>query len=307
MARHLILGAGAVARHLNTSLLRAGDDVIIGSRSGTGVPGAVSVSLDAAEPDAVSRAANGCRTIFVCTNPPYHRWPQLWPPVIEAAISAAKSSGARIVLMGNLYGYGPGHRLMDESTPLEATHAKGLVRIRLWRRLQEAHRRGEVEATEIRASDYFGPGAGSQAHLGDSFFEALRRSRTARVIGDPGALHSWAYLPDIAAALAAAARTDTAFGQAWLVPHAPARSRLEVADAVNGLYGTSGRVRGIPRALLSALAPFVPLFREVRDVDYQFRQEFNVDSSRSERVLGLQPTSFENALRVTAESYGAPG
>lgn len=39
--------------------------------------------------------------------------------------------------------------------------------------------------------------------------------------------------------------------------------------------------------------------REVRAVSYQFTEPFEVDSSRSERTLGLAPTGWDEAVAAT--------
>ncbi|MGO7983622.1 NAD-dependent epimerase, partial [Rhizobium johnstonii] len=101
----------------------------------------------------------------------YHRWVTEWPPVFDAAIAAARASGAALVVMGNLYPYGEPTGPMSESTPEITTETKGLVRRDGWARVREAGLRGDIRAVEVRASDYFGPGAGPTAHLGSRFFD----------------------------------------------------------------------------------------------------------------------------------------
>jgi len=56
---------------------------------------------------AVAGAAAGARIIVHAVNPPNYRdWLGLALPMLENSIAAAKSSGARVVLPGNIYNYG---------------------------------------------------------------------------------------------------------------------------------------------------------------------------------------------------------
>ena len=130
----LIIGAGEIGRRLAARLLDSGAEVTLASRSGTGVPGARAVALDAADATAVARAAKDADTVFLVTSPPqYHRWAELWPPVVDAALAASR--GRDLVVMSNLYAYGRARMPMTEHSPLQPAESKGAVRAELWRRV----------------------------------------------------------------------------------------------------------------------------------------------------------------------------
>jgi nucleoside-diphosphate-sugar epimerase len=303
MATRLVIGAGSVGGLLAERLLARGDLVRVATRSGTRVAGAAAVALDAKDADAVASAATGVDTIFLCTNPPYPDWAEEWPPTFEAVIAAGERNGADVVVMGNLYAYGPVTQPMRESDPLAATEEKGRIRAAGWERLKAANDAGRMRAVEVRASDYFGAHAGPNAHLGSRFFGPLLKGRTARVIGDPTLEHSWAYLPDIVSTLVAAADHPGEWGRAWHTPHSSALPRTAIAAQVRERFGGSGRVRPYPRALMSALGQVSPDIREVVHVDYQFTRPFLVDSTESERLLGVSATRWNDALAATVASY----
>jgi hypothetical protein len=52
-------------------------------------------------------AAKGASVIYQCLNAPYPRWPELFPPLQHGVLAAAEGSGALLVSLENLYGYGP--------------------------------------------------------------------------------------------------------------------------------------------------------------------------------------------------------
>ncbi len=300
MARYLILGAGPVAAALASRLLDAGHHVATATRSGTRLAGTEPLQLDATDTEALAHAARGAEAVYVCTNPPYHQWATQWPPLIDSVSAAAARTGARIVLMGNLYAYGVPDGPMQEDSPLQPADTKGKVRQQAWERLLQVQAEGRIQATEVRASDYFGPGAQAHAHLGPRFLRPVLDSKTAWVVGDPTLAHSWAYLPDIAATLEAAS-VEAAMGQAWLVPHSSHQTRVAVMEQVNAMAGSRGRIQSYPGLLWTLGGKFSPALREIGASSYQFLHSFVVDSSHTERVLGVGATPFEQALQASID------
>ncbi|MBX0300067.1 NAD-dependent epimerase/dehydratase family protein [Cryobacterium sp. 1639] len=302
MPTHLIVGAGWIGRELARQLVARGDNVTVATRSGTAVAGGTARMLDASDPVAFVLAAERMDTIFLCTNPPYPDWARRWPPVFAAAIAAASVTGATLVSMGNLYPYGSPTGPMTEHSPETTTESKGLIRRAGWRRMLDAHERGEIRAVEVRASDYFGPGVSGTAHLGQAFFSAVLASKTARVVGRGDLVHSWSYIPDIAATLIAAAGYTGSWGRIWHVPSG-AHSRTEIATQLNARYTSHGVVAGYPDWMLRSLGAVSPLMREVYRSSYQFQVPYVIDSLETERELGVAATAWDEALVTVAESY----
>ncbi|GAA3894030.1 NAD-dependent epimerase/dehydratase family protein [Leifsonia kafniensis] len=302
MSHHLVVGAGLIGRPVAERLAARGDAVTIATRSGSPAAGVTARALDASDPDAFSHAAAGMSTIFLCTNPKYTTWATDWPPIFDAAIAAASASGANLVVMGNLYPYGsPTAPMTEHSLPL-TTEKKGLIRQAGWAKVRAAHERGDIRAVEVRASDYFGPGSGGTAHLGEAFFTAILRSKTAHIVGIPSVNHSWSYLPDIATTLIAAADYAGDWGRIWHVPSG-SYNRDEIARQLNVQYGTGGKVSGYPQWMLKSLGALNPMMKEVSASSYQFVVPYIIDSTETERELGVSATDWDEALFTTASSY----
>ena len=138
MQKHLVVGAGLIGRPLAERLATRGDSVSIATRTGSAAAGATARVLDASDPAALIRAAAGVSNIFLCTNPPYTDWAARWPPIFDATIVAASKTGARIVMMGNLYPYGSPNGVMTEHSPETTAEGKGRIRLAGW---AQRHRR----------------------------------------------------------------------------------------------------------------------------------------------------------------------
>ena len=316
MTRHVILGKGPIGSTLARQLADTGDEVLVLSRSGApsadGVTGQGADSpirhaaVDSADAAALTRAAQGADVLYNCINPPYHRWPTLWPPIADAILATAEATGAVLVTTGNLYGYGAGTQLMREDSPLASTETKGRVRIAMWRQAERRHRDGRVRATEVRGSDYVGPGALDHAHAGPRMLEPLLAGRPLHPIGASDVPHTWTYLADFARALAAAGSTEAAWGRAWHVPSPQALTFRQVAAWFADAAGApQPRIRPLPMTAVRLLGIGSPMLREVFAMGYQFVEPFVMDSTVSQNVLGLAPTPWDTIVAETLAWWGS--
>lgn len=303
MTRQLVLGAGLIGAQLASRLAGRGDEVLVGTRHGTVVDGCTAVQLDASDADAVTRAAEDADTIFVLTNPAYTSWAKDWPPVYAATIDAAERTGAALVVMGNLYPYGLSLAPMTEHSPEITTEAKGLVRKAGWHAVREASDAGRLRGAEVRASDYFGPGATGTAHLGEAFFTSILKSKTARGVGGVELDHSWSYVPDIVTTLVAAAGWSGDWGRVWHVPSGAPHPRAEIAAQLNAIYGTSGEAGAYPLWALRTLGLVSPMMHEIAESSYQFTSPFVIDATETCRLLDIEETPWHEALLTTSEWY----
>jgi nucleoside-diphosphate-sugar epimerase len=307
MALHVIVGKGPVGTTTAELLATQGHRVRVLSRSGGTSTGAVEHRrVDAADPDALTAAARGAAAVYNAVNPAYHRWPTDWPPVAAALLSAAERTGAVLVTMSNLYGYGRPSGPMTPETPLAAVDVKGRVRIRMWADALALHEAGRVRVTEARAADFVGPQVpAAHSHLTRQL-PALRAGRRAWVVGDPDVPRSWAYLPDVAATLATLGTDERALGRAWHVPSAPPRSqRQALADLAEALAAPPARVSPIPWPVLRGIGLVSPMMREVVDVRHQFDQEFVIDAGATTATFGLTATPWEEIVRATVGAVPA--
>ncbi|MER6127637.1 NAD-dependent epimerase/dehydratase family protein [Streptomyces sp. NPDC001795] len=303
MSLHVVIGFGPAGAATARLLAEEGHSVRVVTKSGRSAePGIEHVALDATDSKRLIDAAQGAAAIHSCAAPPYHRWASEWPPLASSLCAAAEATGAVLVMLGNLYGYGPVDGPMTEELPLAATGPKGRVRAAVWEQAQKLHQQGRIKAVEVRASDFFGPGVTDGGHLAARVMPRLLRGKPVSTLGDPDAPHSWTYLPDVAKALVEVADEERAWGRAWHVPTEPALSTREMVDRLAAQSETGPvAVRRLPPAVLGVAAVFSPMIRELKEVRYQFDRPFVVDSSDYEAEFAVRATPVDEQVKATVD------
>ncbi|GAA0368972.1 NAD-dependent epimerase/dehydratase family protein [Streptomyces blastmyceticus] len=303
MSLHVVIGFGPTGSATARLLAERGCSVRVVTRSGGHPePGIEHVALDATDPTRLTDAARGAAAIYNCAAPPYHRWTHDWPPLAQSVNKAAEATGAVLVLLGNLYGYGPVNGRMTEDLPLTATGPKGRVRAAIWKQALELHEQGRVRAVEVRASDFFGPGVTDGGHLAARAVPQLLHGKPVTVLGNPDTPHSWSYVPDIAGALVEVAGHERAWGRAWHVPTAPPLSVREMlAELAGQAQVKQVPVRRMPPAVLRALSLFSPLLRELAEVRYQFDRPFVMDSTAYCTEFIASATPVDEQFKTTTQ------
>ncbi|WP_326598699.1 NAD-dependent epimerase/dehydratase family protein [Streptomyces sp. NBC_01803] len=306
MPTHVVIGAGPIGSGVARLLADSGDRVRVVTRGGGGPdhPSVERVAADATDAARLTELTTDATTLFNCAAPPYNRWPEEFPPLSDAAISAAERTGARYVLMGNLYGYGPVDGPLTEDLPLAPTSRKGQVRVRMWEDALAAHEAGWLRATEVRASDFLGRGAGSLYNL--MITANILAGEPAAYPADLDAPHAWTHVGDAAATLVAAARTDEAFGRAWHAPSTSHASARELTARLAGLTGSPApRLREMTDEEVAQAGLADPIVAELPEILYLDRRPLVVNAEAAERVLGVKPTPFDQALLEMAEGHRA--
>jgi nucleoside-diphosphate-sugar epimerase len=300
---HVIFGAGQVGTPLAIKLREQGERVRVVRRSrGEIAPGAELVPGDALDPGLCARACEGARVVYHCMNPAYDSalWAEVVPRAMDNLIAAAGGAGARLVVLDNLYMLGrTGGRPINEDTPMNPCSRKGEIRARAAARLLEAHAEGAVRAVAGRASDYYGP-RGTLTYLGDFFWKPVLAGKKARSPVDPDAVHTYHYIPDVAAGLARlGSAPDDALGRAWMLPCQRAGSMRELIDRFARVLGRRIPVGRVPKPALKAVGLFVPLIREMNEMLYQWEEPFVVDDRRFRERFAAQPVPADAAARET--------
>lgn len=295
MADQVIIGAGSIGTNIARILTDRGERVRMITRSGSGPehPLVERVSADASDVAALTTLTESATVIYHAANPPsYTTWEQMLPPLQTAVIAAAKASGATLALTGSLYAYGPQPGgLMHEGTPMTATGHKGRLRRRLWEQAQAAG----IHTFEMRGADYIGKGA--QGIYAMSIAPALEKGKVAWIPGHLDMPHTFTYNRDMANALVTLAADERAWGKAWHVPSPPA---VTLRDLAQRYARAAGKLRlrlvQLPRFVMRTAGAFVPIAREMAEMDYQWYAPFHLDAMLTARTFGLEATDLDTII-----------
>ena len=120
---HVIFGTGPVGLAVMDALVAQDKQVRLVNRSGRAdVPAGIEiVAGDASDPDSTREICRGASVVYNCTNPPYDKWPELFPALQKGVLEGAAAAEAKLIVMENVYMYGPtGGRPMTEDLPYAA-------------------------------------------------------------------------------------------------------------------------------------------------------------------------------------------
>ena len=303
---HVVFGTGAVGMSVMDELIRRSPRrVRMVNRSGrASVPDGVEVvGGDATDEGFAREASKGASVVYFALNPPYNKWPELFPRLQAGVLEGAASAGAKLIAMENLYMYGPtGGRPITEDLPHAPNTRKGRVRARMSKELMEAHTSGKVRVAIGRASDFFGPRVLTSA-AGEQVFDRAVQGKSAQVAGNPDQPHTYTYIPDIGRGLVVLGAREEALGRAWHLPSPETLTTRQFVEMIFEEVGKPARVQAAPKILLRAMGLFNPALREIVEMLYEFEEPFVVDDSRFVREFGEQATPLREAIQRTVRWY----
>jgi len=314
----LVIGAtGSFGGHAAAALIRHGwrvralarDPAAARAKAGARMP-IDWVAGDGMNPADVIAAARGADVIVHGANPPaYRNWRGLAIPMLAATIAAARASGARIALPGNVYNYAPdaGPRIA-ETAPQAPVTRKGRVRVEMEAMLEAAAGEG-VRSLVLRAGDFFGPAAPNSCL---QWFTARGGGRI-RAVFQPGRRavgHAFAYLPDLAETLVRLLEREAdlaPFETFHFAGHWLARAD-EMAASIRRVAGAAIPILPFPYLIVQALAPFVEMLREMLEMRYLWERPIGLGDRKRRARLGEMPhTPLDAAVRQTLSDMGCLG
>jgi len=302
---HVVFGAGQVGRTLAAQLAGRGLEVRVVSRT---QPALLAAGIDwraadATIPEDAAAAALGAAVVYQCLNAPYTDWPKRFPPLQRGVINAAERTGALLVSLENLYGYGPTMGApMTEDLPLAAQTVKGRTRALMTEELLASAAAGRIRFAIGRASDFFGAGV-TESSLGERVFGNAVAGKRADFIGSPELPHTYSYVPDVAASLATLGTDERAVGGIWHLPGPETVTTRELLGVVAGNLGHPVGVRALPKLAVRALGIVNPTIRELIEMTYEFDAPFVLDTGKYESTFGPAGTPLTDAIAATLAWY----
>lgn len=297
---HVVTGAGPVGASVALQLAEAGHPVRLLTRSGSGPdhPLVERRRVDVSQGHLLAEEFAGAAAVHHCVHGSAYTaraWRAELPATEQAVLAAAGVAGAVVVFPESLYSYGPVSGPMTEDLPRAATRGKLGIRAELLR----ARAQSTTPTVSVAASDFYGPLVRT-AHAGERLVPALLSGRRVTLIGSLDQPHSFTYVPDLARAMIASARTPSLWGQVLHAPTGPALTQRELAGALaSAADAPEPRLAALPAWVLKAAGLFSVQARELAETSYMFTSPFVLDSARSEALLGQSPTPLDVAVKET--------
>lgn len=247
-----------------------------------------------------AEAASGAGFIVNAMNPPnYHAWEQHIPQITDLAMTAARASGARVLIPGNVYVFGTEPAPWSAATPHRPCSRKGRVRAEM----EAAWRASGLPVTILRAGDFV-DGTRPGLIMGLVVLKHLRKGRIT-AMGRPDVPRAHAYLPDLArAAVALAERDDLAvFADIPFPGHT--FSMVDLQAEIARQTGQTPTITPFPWWMMRLAAPFWDLARELREMRYLYDHPHSLAGGAFSALLpGFAATPFAD---VVASHLGRVG
>jgi nucleoside-diphosphate-sugar epimerase len=301
-----ILGAnGVIAQELSRALATSNDRIRQVSRNPRRVsPTDETMAADLLDAKSTAQAVAGSDVAYLVAGLRYDTavWQQEWPRVMRNVIDACKRARCRLVFFDNVYAYGRVDGAMTEDTPFNPISRKGEVRAKIATMLLDEMRARELQATILRAADFYGPGA-TQSLPHATVFTRLKSGKTPQWVGNAKAVHTFTFTPDAGRAVAVLGRSSDAYGRTWHLP--TSKESLNGEGFVRLACELAGRPYGLqvaPRWLLRLMGLFMPVLRESDEMMYQFEYDYRFDSSRVESKFGLAATPYRQGIAASLQA-----
>ena len=304
---HVVLGTGAIGRAVMEELVKRGESVRMVNRSGImdEIPAGVGIAAsDLYDQAKVQEVTRGAKVVYQAAQPNYNEWPEKFPLLQKSIVDGLTGSGAKLVLIENLYMYGEVNgKPMTENTPYNAHTRKGRVRGEISRAAFNAHKDGRVRVTSARGGNFFGPW-GTDSTMGARAFYPLLQGKPAQLIGRTDLPHSHTYVKDFGRALVILGERNEADGQAWHVPNdQPMITQGELVRMFAEEASVEPKINSMGKLMMRIGGLFIPEAKETVEMMYEFDQPFVVDSSKFEKTFGMKATPMREAVRETVAWY----
>ncbi|VXB94925.1 Nucleoside-diphosphate-sugar epimerase [Arthrobacter sp. 9V] len=303
---YVVTGAGPVGYTVAEQLAEQGHHVRVLTRSGSGPdhPLVERLQVDVSDREELSKVITGASAVFHCIHASAYRattWAAELPPTEQVVMDAAAAAGAVVVFPESLYSYSEPDRIMAETSPREASGGKRGIRVQLLK----ARRAHLANTVSVIAGDFFGPRV-KMAHAGERMVPLVLSGKRIQAIGSADQPHSFTYVPDLAAAMIAAALNPQLWNSVLHAPTGLPMTQRQLAAAYADAAGVSvPKVSAVPGWVLRAAGIFSTDMRELAEMLYQFERPFVMDSAESQQLLGLQPTPLTEAAAATVAWWRA--
>lgn len=304
--RQTILGSGgAIGIELAKALTGYTKDIRLVSRNPKKVnPDDELFPADLTDREDVFNAIAGCEIVYVTVGFAYNTkvWQRTWPPFIRNVIDACIQHHAKLVFFDNVYAIGGDNvKHITEESPISPCSKKGLVRAEVDQLILDAIKEKKLAAIITRAPDFFSEVKATSISM-NLIYDNLVKGKMAQWLCDAKKVHNMGYTPDLAMGTAMLGNTPDAYNQIWNLPTDSERITGEGwVDLFAKEMNVSNKCQVLPNWFIKVLGLFIPIMRELPEMNYQFDRDYYFDSSKFNKRFNYTPTKNVMAVKQTIE------
>lgn len=248
----------------------------------------------------VQQAVANSEVVYLCAGLQYKYsiWKTQWPLVMKNVIDACVHHQSKLVFVDNVYMYAKDaipH--MTEESVINPPSKKGQVRKQILDMLLEAVKNKKLQALIARSADFYGPNV-ANSMLTITVVNNFKKGKRAMWLSDASKLHSFTYVPDLGKATALLGNTSDAYNQTWHLPTSneklTGKQFIEITAAAMNI---KPKFSVLGEFMLGALGIFMPMLRELKEMQYQNNQDYFFDSSKFENRFGITATSYTDGIK----------
>lgn len=311
--KQTILGAGgSIGIELAKYLKDYTPDILLVNRNPKKInPTDTVLAADLTNRADVFKAIEGSGITYVTIGFPYSVkiWKQLWIPFIQNVIDACLQYNSKLVFFDNVYAIGGNNvNHITENSPISPTSKKGEIRAEVDRLILDSIKNKKLEAIIARAPDFMGGTARDQSIPIVMIYNNLLKDKKAQWFCDAKRIHSIGYVPDLAKGMAMLGNTADAYNQIWNLPCTTEKITGEqwvklFAEAM----GKKNSFFVLPNWLVKSMGLFVPVLKEVAEMNYQYDRDYYFDSTKFNTRFHFTPTTNAQAVKLTLEQLTRNG
>ncbi len=309
LSMHTILGSNGIIGSELAKVLRSDytEDIRLVSRNPQKVhPADALMKGNLLYRDQVFEVLKNTEIAYLTVGLPYRAdvWIRNWPIILRNVVDACSQEGCKLVYFDNTYAYPQDSVIQKEDTPLTSKCKKGQARKIAAEILLGAVRKGEIEASIVRAPEFYGPGK-TIGITNAMVFDNLKRKKTPMIFLRDDVKRTLIYTPDAARAMAKIASTPDTYGQTWHLPCDDNRLTFkEFMDEISTQLGREVKYRIINKKVAKVLGFFNQNIKETIELlpRYDIDNIFNSSKFKS-RFPKFQVTGYKKGIRNILRDY----
>lgn len=262
-------------------------------------------SADLTKKEDIFKSIEGSKITYVAIGFPYKTkvWKENWIPFMQNVISACLVHNSKLVYFDNVYAIGGDNiKHITENSPISPISKKGEIKAEVDRLILKSIDKNNLEAIIARAPDFFGGTARANSILMNLVYDNIVKGKKSQWFCNAKYIHSMGYVPDLAKGTAMLGNTSAAYNQIWNLPTDTQKiTGEEWINLFSSAMNAKNNYTTLPNWLVKALGFFVPLMKEIAEMNYQYDRDYYFDSKKFNDYFDFTPTPNAIAVKQVIE------